>query len=169
MAPAALVASAWKSPGTERLGGVVSTTVTVKDVWICWFWPEVTSVAVQVTVVTPSGNVLPEAGAQTTVGAPSWSVAEGLVYVYVAPAPEVASTVALAGIVPATQAGGSATALGVAKTRSVVTLAVSAKQADPSRWPPRRRIGIHDATRACEGLLAIRLDDEARRLLASGW
>ncbi len=64
--------------GTERVGGVVSTTVTVNDVCTCSLLPDVTSVAVQVTVITPSGKVLPEPGVQTTVGAPSRSVALGL-------------------------------------------------------------------------------------------
>jgi hypothetical protein len=58
-------------------GGVVSTTVTVKlvdDVLLR------ASVAEQVTVVVPSGKVLPLAGEQVTVTAPStMSLAVGLV------------------------------------------------------------------------------------------
>ncbi len=64
-APAALGASAVMSAGSARAGAVVSCTVTVND-------PDellpAASVAVQVTVVVPSGNVLPDAGEQTTTG-----------------------------------------------------------------------------------------------------
>jgi hypothetical protein len=49
------------------------------------------SVAVQVTVVTPTGNVEPEAWSQTTVGvSPDSSVAVGALNVTAAPAPLVA-------------------------------------------------------------------------------
>src|SRR5258706_611163 len=56
------------------------------------------SVAVQVTVVTPIGNRAPEAGAHVTGTVPSTrSVAVGLAYVAVAPAPLVALFVMFAG------------------------------------------------------------------------
>jgi hypothetical protein len=58
------------SAGTVRTGGVVSTRLTVT-----WNEPEVElpweSVAVQLTVVVPTGNVLPEAGEQLGVMEPS--------------------------------------------------------------------------------------------------
>jgi hypothetical protein len=53
-------------------GGVVSFTVIVKvalDMLLC------VSVAVQLTVVVPSGNVAPEAGLHETVATSSGSVA----------------------------------------------------------------------------------------------
>src|SRR5580765_8652314 len=49
----------------ENAGGVVSTTVTVKLVVAVLL---AASRPVQFTVVAPSGNVLPDAGAQETVG-----------------------------------------------------------------------------------------------------
>src|SRR5215208_2051184 len=53
-----------------------------------------TSTALQVTVVSPSGKVTPEAGEQLTATRPSTtSVADGSVYVTMAPAGEVASAV----------------------------------------------------------------------------
>src|SRR5439155_27080144 len=63
-------------PGTLTTGGVVSTTVTVNvlvDEFPC------ASVALQVTVVAPSGKVVPEAGLQLAATAPStMSAAEAL-------------------------------------------------------------------------------------------
>jgi hypothetical protein len=53
-------------------GGPATVTVNVHDDEL---FDE--SVAVQVTVVTPSGNIDPEAGAQTTVGWEHASVAIG--------------------------------------------------------------------------------------------
>jgi hypothetical protein len=59
-----------KSPGTVITGGVVSTRFTVTEkLPLAEF--ECASVAVQVTVVVPTGNVLPEAGLQLGVIAPS--------------------------------------------------------------------------------------------------
>ena len=63
-APAALVASAVMSAGTVTTGGVVSTTVTLKASLVLL---PAASVAVQVTDVVPSGNVLPDAGEQSGV------------------------------------------------------------------------------------------------------
>jgi hypothetical protein len=56
-------------------GGVVSATATVKE-HVEVFPPP--SVAVQVTVVAPSGNVEPDAGTQATVAEPQSSVAVGV-------------------------------------------------------------------------------------------
>src|SRR5712692_287836 len=53
-------------------GGVVSITVTVK---LAFAALPCVSVAVQATVVTPRGNVLPEAGVQETAAASSGSTA----------------------------------------------------------------------------------------------
>ena len=56
------------------LGGVVSWTVTLKPALALLPAP---SVAVQVTVLVPSGNVLPDAGSQVGVMLPlTMSVAE---------------------------------------------------------------------------------------------
>ena len=76
VAPAALVASAVMSPGTATVGGVVSTTCTVKDfdaLLLC------ASATLQVTRVSPSGKFEPEAGTQEVDRMPSTaSVAMGL-------------------------------------------------------------------------------------------
>jgi hypothetical protein len=55
------VASAVGPLGTVTVGGVVSRTVTEKLPLVLFPAP---SVAVQLTAVVPSANVLPEAGAQ---------------------------------------------------------------------------------------------------------
>jgi hypothetical protein len=95
-APVAPVASTDAFAGTVTTGPVVSATVTVKEV------PPLlpfVSVAVQVTVVGPSGNVDPLAGVQVTATLPftrSFAVA---VKVKPAPVALVASTVAFAGTV----------------------------------------------------------------------
>lgn len=69
----------------------MSSTVTTKDVWAAL--PRV-SLAEQITVVGPSANVLPDAGAQLTGRTPSTtSDAVGFVYVTIAPLDPVASTV----------------------------------------------------------------------------
>jgi hypothetical protein len=71
------------------VGAIVSRTVTVKlpeDVF------PVASVAVHVTVVVPSGKLVPDAGEHDTDGLGSrLSVAVGLTYVVVAPPALVAS------------------------------------------------------------------------------
>lgn len=67
-APAGPVASAVMLDGRERVGGVVSTTVTVKPADALL---PASSVAVHETLVGPSGNVDPEAGVQTGVTDPS--------------------------------------------------------------------------------------------------
>ena len=68
IAPVALVASTVAFAGTVTTGPVVSATVTVKDA--APLLPRV-SVAVQLTVVAPSGNVAPLAGVQVTATLPS--------------------------------------------------------------------------------------------------
>jgi hypothetical protein len=86
VAPAVDSVSTAKSPGTDTTGGKVSLrlTVTVKDaepVFPC------ESVAVHVTVVVPTGKVLPEAGLQVGVREPStMSVAVASPYVTALPA-----------------------------------------------------------------------------------
>ena len=64
VAPAALVASTVAFGGTVMVGAVVSDTVTVNVVVLVLLCA---SVALHVTVVVPSGNVEPLAGAQLTV------------------------------------------------------------------------------------------------------
>src|ERR671922_210645 len=66
--PASLVAFTKLSGGTTIRGGVVSTTVTSKLAEPVLPWE---SVAVQVTVVVPTGKVLPDAGAHVGVIGPS--------------------------------------------------------------------------------------------------
>ena len=52
-------------PGTDTVGGVTSRTVTVNEAVPVL---PAASVAVQVTVVVPMGNVDPDGGAQVTAG-----------------------------------------------------------------------------------------------------
>jgi hypothetical protein len=95
-APVAAVASTVAFAGTVTTGPVVSATVTVKEA--APLLPLV-SVAVQPTVVGPSGKVDPLAGVQLTATLPftrSFAVA---VKVKLAPVALVASTAALAGTV----------------------------------------------------------------------
>lgn len=97
-APEELVASTEKSPGTEIAGPVESQepTVTLKLAELPF--PR-ESLAVQLTlVVTPAGNVEPEAGEQLTDLPPSTrSDAVGSVKETTAPADEVAGVVMFAG------------------------------------------------------------------------
>jgi hypothetical protein len=82
--------------GIDTEGAVVSCTVTLNE--LCDALPNL-SVAVQVTVVTPSANVLPDAGLQETAAVPpTASVAVGAAYVTVAPAGDVAAAVELDGV-----------------------------------------------------------------------
>ena len=82
-APAELVASVVISAGTVTTGAVVSTTVTVKvGVPVL----SLLSVAEQVTVVTPSGKILPDAGVQGGVIEPSTVSVAVAVNVTTAPA-----------------------------------------------------------------------------------
>jgi len=98
--------------GTDTEGGVVSTTETSKCLDAV---APVESLAVHVTVVTPSGKVEPESGEQVTGTGPSASeVAVGAGHVSVAPADEVASTVWSSGIPWIWIGGGSETADGAA-------------------------------------------------------
>src|SRR3989454_175359 len=95
-APAALVASTVAAAGTVRTGPVVSFTVTVNDAAV---WLPCASVAPQVTVVAPNGNVAPPAGVQLVATAPSSVSVADAVKVNTAPVALVASTVAFAGTV----------------------------------------------------------------------
>jgi hypothetical protein len=82
--------------GTVTVGGVVSCTVTTKESEPVLLWE---SVAVQVTVVVPSGNVLPDAGAQLGAMLPSTMSLAEAEYVTTAPPGPVAAVVMLAGTV----------------------------------------------------------------------
>ena len=95
-APVALVASTVAFAGTVTTGPVVSVTVTVNDA--APVLPLV-SVAVQWTVVGPSGNVAPLAGVHVTGRDPSTASLADAVKVNAAPIAPVASTVAFAGTV----------------------------------------------------------------------
>jgi len=53
------------SVGVDIVGGLVSCTLTVNPAWAVT--PDA-PVAEQVTTVTPTGNVLPESGAQVKLG-----------------------------------------------------------------------------------------------------
>jgi hypothetical protein len=69
VAPEPVVVADW-SPGTPlSCGPVVSTTVTTKPAEPVRPAP---SVALQVTVVGPSGSRVPDAGAQAAGSSPSW-------------------------------------------------------------------------------------------------
>ncbi len=71
-APLGPVASTGLATVLVTTGGVVSTTLTVK---VPLAVLALVSVAVQVTVVSPMGNVAPEMGVHATVAASSGSVA----------------------------------------------------------------------------------------------
>lgn len=75
--PVGVVAYTVVGAGTASVGGVVSATVTVNDaVEVC----PCASLALQVTVVAPSGNTPPEAGAHVTgIGPSTASTAVGVV------------------------------------------------------------------------------------------
>jgi hypothetical protein len=122
-APVGPVASTVASAGTVTVGAVVSVTVTVKDAAL--LLPRV-SVPVHVTVVGPSGNVAPLAGAQVTAVLPSTASLAVAVYVKTAPVAPAASTVALAGTVT---------------TGPVVSATVTVKDAAPEF--PRASLAVH--------------------------
>ena len=89
--PAAPFASTWRSAGTaEKLGPVLSVTVTVKLPVVGGFVP---SVAEQLTVVVPTGNVDYDGGEQLTGGDPATASLALAVYVTLFPEPESASAV----------------------------------------------------------------------------
>jgi len=113
-APLGLVASTVMSPGTATFGGVVSTstTVTVKDavpVFPC------ASVALQMTVVVPTGKVLPDLGLQLGVSGPSTLSVALAVYDTGRPLALVALTV---------MSAGTATTGGVVSVITTVTVKV---------------------------------------------
>src|SRR6266850_1219314 len=95
-APAALVASTVALAGTVTTGPVVSVTVTVNDAAP---WLPCASVAVQVIVVAPNGNVDPLAGVHVVATAPSSASVAEAVNVKTAPLALVTSTVAFVGTV----------------------------------------------------------------------
>src|SRR6185295_18035455 len=95
-APLEPVASTVAFAGTVTTGPVVSVTVTVNDA--APLLPFV-SVAVQFTVVGPSGKVVPLAGVQVTGRDPSTRSLADAVKLKTAPLEPVASTVAFAGTV----------------------------------------------------------------------
>jgi hypothetical protein len=68
VAPVAESASIVLSSGSDSVGAIVSVTVTAK---LEVAWLPAASAAVQSTVVTPTGNVEPDAGRHETVGEPS--------------------------------------------------------------------------------------------------
>jgi hypothetical protein len=90
-APLPEVASAVVRPGTERVGGVPSWTVTL-NVPGAEVLPDA-SVAVQETPVVPSGKTAPEPGLQEMAGDGSIASLALTEKVTVAPLDEVASTV----------------------------------------------------------------------------
>jgi hypothetical protein len=90
-APAVDVAAATIAPGTLSTGGVVSATTTTKLAGGLLL--PCASVAVQLTVVEPSGKVAPDGMEQFGVTGPSTTSFAVAVYVTTAPVGDVASTV----------------------------------------------------------------------------
>src|SRR4051812_416439 len=103
---------ATKSAGTCIAGGVLSVTVTVKEPLLALPW---TSVAEQVTAVTPMAKELPLLGTQAGANAPSTRSVAMAAKLTAAPAGPVAS---------AESAGGNVSAGGVVSTMVTVTVAV---------------------------------------------
>ena len=91
VAPVALVHSAVKLAGHVIEGGDVSRTVTVNE-QVLVFGGAAWSLAVQVTVVDPIENVVPEAGAQLAVGLASQASCAATVKPTTAPLGSVHST-----------------------------------------------------------------------------
>src|SRR5207237_3986432 len=109
----ALAASTVAFAGTVTTGPVVSVTVTVKEAAPLLVF---VSVAVQFTVVGPSGNVDPLAGVQVTGRGPSTTSLADAVKLNAAPVALVASTDAFVGTVT---------------TGPVVSVTVTVKEAAP--------------------------------------
>jgi hypothetical protein len=93
-APLALVAVAAIVAGTASVGGVVSTTVTAKLPLAVLPW---VSELVQLTLVVPSANVLPEGGLHVTGRVPSTRSVAPAANVTAAPLGPAASAVMLGG------------------------------------------------------------------------
>src|SRR5215212_511783 len=94
-APCGLVASiAGGADGSVNVGGVLSCTVTVNEPVASF---PAASVALQLTVVSPSGNVEPEAGSHVTFTEPSTSSVADASNVTSAPFGPVASSTLLPG------------------------------------------------------------------------
>jgi hypothetical protein len=124
VAPAEFVAASVALAGTVTVGGVVSRTVTVNVA--CPLLPRL-SVALHVTVVGPSGNVVPLTGVQLIATAPSTTSFALAVYVNGAPAALVASTKVFDGTVSA---------------GAVVSLTVTVNE--PALLLPRVSVAVHD-------------------------
>src|SRR6266850_2144422 len=122
-APAALMASTVAFAGTVTTGPVVSVTVTVNDAVL---WLPCASVAVQLTVVGPNGNVDPLVGVHVVAMLPSSRSVADAVNVKAAPAALVASTVAFAGTV---------------MTGPVVSVTVTVN--DAVLWLPCASVAVH--------------------------
>jgi hypothetical protein len=159
-APEALEAYALMSVGTVKVGAAESLTVTL-NVFGVLVLP-VASLAVQLTVVSPSGNVLPEAGAQVIVGfASTASLADGAgEKVTTAPAPLVASTVMPLGTVRL----GAVVSLTVtlndfsALVLPAASLAVQLTVVSPSaKVPPEA--GIHDPV-GCSSTVSVAVGEK---------
>ena len=116
--PSAEVASAVMSAGTLTLGGVVSRMVTWKVLVPGLPWA---SVASQVTVVVPMGNVAPDAGKQVEGIVPSMLSCADVVKVTDAPALDVASCVMSEGTVT---------------TGGVRSVSVTVTENEPVLWLP---------------------------------
>src|SRR2546425_319491 len=95
-APVALAASTVACAGAVAIGLVGAVTVTVNDAAVLL---PCASVALQVTVVAPTGNVDPLAGVHVVATAPSSASVAEAVKVKTAPVALIASTVAFAGTV----------------------------------------------------------------------
>src|SRR5205085_741265 len=116
-------------------GPVVSTTSTSNEEWVMLL---AASVAVQLTIVWPSANVVPEAGAQDTETGPSnASVAVGVTYETVEPAGPAASTTrsAWAGIT-----GPVVSSTRTSKDEWVVLCAASVAEQLTVVWPRANRL-----------------------------
>jgi hypothetical protein len=108
--------------GQFSTGGVTSRTDTTKPQLVELFAP---SVAVQVTVVAPTGKLDPDAGAHTTLTGPCASDADGLNVTGLLHAPTDASTAMLPG---QPMVGGSVSG-------SVPAITTTLKLADTLFWP----------------------------------
>src|SRR5437773_8124891 len=146
-APEASAVSTVTLGGAMIVGGVVSTTLTS---WVAVPELPAASVAVQVTVVVPSGNTLPAGASFVTVTTPRSSLAVAVpscASPTTAPDGDVASTVASGGAVidggvvsgggvtssPASTANGESV-LTIPQTIGALTVVVTGVQAPLSKW-----------------------------------
>ena len=119
VAPFAPVASATMLAGAVKVGALLVTSTTKVAVPVLWF----ASVAVQVTVVEPIGNVLPEAGTQVAVTLPSTRSA-AVASTYVTTAPEALVALTAAGAVTVST-GGVVSRMSTVNVAVVVAIAAS--------------------------------------------